>query len=214
MVEAADDICYTIIDFEDGIHLGWIEEEYALEYLINLVKEDMDTLKYSKLKHRTQRLAYLRSLAINSLIKDAVRVFTENETNILNGSFGNDLYNLTKYKTNFFNQAAYNKDSALLNAWTPENSNSSIPRLSLDDPNNNIRPSSYYVENGSYFKLNNAQLGYTFSAEKLSGIELRVYAQATNLFTLTDYSGMNPQIGLQNYSLFAPPFHLSQNLVI
>lgn len=117
-----------------------------------------------------------------------------------NGSFGNDLYNLTKYKTHFFNQAAYNKDSALLNAWTPENSNSSIPRLSLDDPNNNIRPSSYYVENGSYFKLNNAQLGYTFSAEKLSGIELRVYGQATNLFTITNYSGMNPQIGLQNYA--------------
>ena len=69
LVEAADDICYTIIDFEDGIHLGWIDEEYALEYLINLVKEDMDTLKYSKLKHRTQRLGYLRALAINSQSK-------------------------------------------------------------------------------------------------------------------------------------------------
>ena len=117
-----------------------------------------------------------------------------------NGSFGNDLYNLTKYKTHFFNQAAYNKNSALLNAWTPENPNSTIPRLSLDDPNNNIRPSSYYVENGSYFKLNNAQLGYTFNEDKFSGIKLRIYGQATNLFTITDYSGMNPQIGLQNYS--------------
>ncbi len=117
-----------------------------------------------------------------------------------NGSFGNELYNLTKYKTHFFNQAAYNKDTALLNAWTPENLGSSIARLSLDDPNNNIRPSSYYVENGSYFKLNNAQLGYTINSEKLSGMELRIYLQATNLFTITDYSGMNPQIGLQNYS--------------
>lgn len=117
-----------------------------------------------------------------------------------NGSFGNDIYNLTKYKTHFFNQAAYNKDTALLNAWTPENSGSSIARLSLDDPNNNIRPSSYYVENGSYFKLNNAQLGYTINSEILSGMELRIYGQATNLFTITKYSGMNPQIGLQNYS--------------
>jgi dGTPase len=98
LVEAADDICYTIIDFEDGIHLGWIDEEYALEYLINLVKEDMDTLKYSKLKHRTQRLGYLRALAINSLIKDAVRVFTENETDILNGSFGSTLLEKSEYK--------------------------------------------------------------------------------------------------------------------
>ena len=97
-MEAADDICYTIIDFEDGIHLGWIDEEYALEYLINLVKEDMDTLKYSKLKHRTQRLGYLRALAINSLIKDAVRVFTENETDILNGSFGSALLEKSEYK--------------------------------------------------------------------------------------------------------------------
>ncbi|RXG13292.1 SusC/RagA family TonB-linked outer membrane protein [Leeuwenhoekiella aestuarii] len=117
-----------------------------------------------------------------------------------NGSFGNDLYNLTKYKTQFFNQAAYNKDSAVLNAWTPENTGSSIPRLSLDDPNNNIRPSSYYVEDGSYFKLQNMQIGYTFEPEELLGVKLRVFGQATNLFTLTNYSGMNPQIGLQNYS--------------
>ncbi|MEH6659760.1 TonB-dependent receptor [Leeuwenhoekiella marinoflava] len=117
-----------------------------------------------------------------------------------NGSFGNDLYNLTKYKTQFFNQAAYNKDSAVLNAWTPENTGSSIPRLSLDDPNNNIRPSSYYVEDGSYFKLQNMQIGYTFEPEDLLDIKLRVFGQATNLFTLTNYSGMNPQIGLQNYS--------------
>tara|TARA_R110000751_G_scaffold87039_2_gene172797 strand:+ start:4206 stop:7355 length:3150 start_codon:yes stop_codon:yes gene_type:complete len=117
-----------------------------------------------------------------------------------NGSFGNDLYNLTKYKTLFFNQAAYNKDSAVLNAWSPENTDSSIPRLSLDDPNNNIRPSSYYVEDGSYFKLQNMQIGYTFEPQYLSGAKLRVFGQATNLFTLTNYSGMNPQIGLQNYS--------------
>ena len=97
LVEAADDICYTIIDFEDGIHLGWIEEEYALEYLINLVKEDVDTLKYSKLKHRTQRLAYLRALAINSLIKDAVKIFTENETDILKGNFGSALLEKSQY---------------------------------------------------------------------------------------------------------------------
>jgi len=98
LVEAADDICYTIIDFEDGIHLGWIEEEYALEYLINLVKEDMDTNKYSQLKHRTQRLAYLRALAINSLIKDAVHLFTENESDILKGTFSNALLEKSQYK--------------------------------------------------------------------------------------------------------------------
>ena len=98
LVEAADDICYTIIDFEDGIHLGWIEEEYALEYLINLVKNDIDTLKYSKLQNRKQRLSYLRSLSINSLIKDAVSIFQENETQILEGSFSDALMEKSQYK--------------------------------------------------------------------------------------------------------------------
>ena len=98
LVEAADDICYTIIDFEDGIHLGWIDEEYALEYLINLVKNDIDTLKYSKLQNRKQRLSYLRSLSINSLIRDAVSIFQENETQILEGSFSDALMEKSQYK--------------------------------------------------------------------------------------------------------------------
>ena len=117
-----------------------------------------------------------------------------------NGSFGNDTYNFTKYKNHFFNQAAYNKENVLLDAWSENNTDSSIPRLSLDDPNNNIRPSSYYVENGSYVRLTNTQLGYNVSPELLGGLKLRIYAQASNLFTITDYSGMNPQVGLQNYS--------------
>ena len=48
LVEAADDICYTIIDFEDGINLGLIEEEFALEYLIKLVKGNIQNEKYHK----------------------------------------------------------------------------------------------------------------------------------------------------------------------
>ena len=98
LVEAADDICYTIVDFEDGIHLGWIEEEYALEYLIKLVRDGIDTLKYSKLQNKKQRLSYLRSLAINSLIKDAVSIFQENETQILEGSFTDALMERSQYK--------------------------------------------------------------------------------------------------------------------
>ncbi len=117
-----------------------------------------------------------------------------------NGSLGGDIYNLTKYKTQFFNQAAYNKSVAILDAWSPTNTDTNIPRLSLDDPNNNIRPSSYYLESGSYIKLNNMQLGYNFPQDKVGGLNLRVYAQASNLFTITGYSGMTPEIGLQNYS--------------
>ena len=98
LVEAADDICYTIIDFEDGINLGLISEDYALEYLINLVRETIDTKKYNSLTNRSQRLSYLRALSINTLIQDAVRIFNENESKILNGTFIYALMEKSKYK--------------------------------------------------------------------------------------------------------------------
>lgn len=98
LVEAADDICYTIIDFEDGINLGWISEEYALEYLIKLVKNGIDTKKYNELITKEDRISYLRALAIGSLINDAVAVFMENEKAILAGEFPFALMDKSQYK--------------------------------------------------------------------------------------------------------------------
>lgn len=98
LVEAADDICYTIIDFEDGINLGWISEETALEYLINLVKDTINTDNYNSLTQTKDRLAYLRSLAIGTLISDVVRIFIENEDAILKGTFEDALLDHSKYK--------------------------------------------------------------------------------------------------------------------
>lgn len=87
LVEAADDICYTIIDFEDGINLGWIPEEHALEFLIKIVKDNINSAKYAQLQTKAERVSYLRALAIGSLINDMVRVFMENEELILRGQF-------------------------------------------------------------------------------------------------------------------------------
>ncbi len=98
LVEAADDICYTIIDFEDGINLGLVSEDFALEYLIKLVKDSIDTAKYKTLLNKENRISYLRALAIGSLINDAVKVFIENETLILNGKFPHSLMDKSKYK--------------------------------------------------------------------------------------------------------------------
>ncbi|MCK0161040.1 dGTP triphosphohydrolase [Allomuricauda sp. F6463D] len=98
LVEAADDICYTIIDFEDGINLGLIAEEYALEYLINLVKDNINTKKYNDMTTSSDRLSYLRALAISTLIRDAVDVFIKNEDKILNGEFDVSLLDKGKYK--------------------------------------------------------------------------------------------------------------------
>ena len=98
LVEAADDICYTIIDFEDGINLGLIDEEFALEYLIKLVKDNINTIKYNSLKKSSDRLAYLRSLAINTLVTEASSVFINNEEAILNGKFTTSLLDKSNYK--------------------------------------------------------------------------------------------------------------------
>ncbi len=97
LVEAADDICYTIIDFEDGINLGLIDESFALEYLINLVKNSINTNKYHALTNTESRLSYLRSLAINTLIQDAARIFIENEADILQGKFHSSLLDKSSY---------------------------------------------------------------------------------------------------------------------
>ncbi len=98
LVEAADDICYTIIDFEDGINLGLVSEDYALEYLIKLVKNSIDTKKYNLLPTKEDRISYLRALAIGNLINDAVNIFIENEAAILAGTFHHSLMEKSKYK--------------------------------------------------------------------------------------------------------------------
>ncbi|WP_296380178.1 TonB-dependent receptor [Winogradskyella sp.] len=117
------------------------------------------------------------------------------------GTQGNKIYNGVKmwlYRTD-----RNNMSSDLLNAWTPQNTGSNIPRNVFGDPNNNIRPSSYFLENGSYFRLKNIQIGYTLPeslASKLSMTNARVYVTANNLFTITDYSGFDP--GLANGGTF------------
>jgi len=103
LVEAADDICYTIIDFEDGINLGLVSEDFALEYLIKLVKDSIDSDKYNSLTTKEDRISYLRALAIGSLIHDAVDVFVENEEAILQGKYPYALTDKSKYKVQMNN---------------------------------------------------------------------------------------------------------------
>jgi len=98
LVEAADDICYTIIDFEDGINLGLIQEEFALEYLINIVRDKIKTENYYALNTTQDRVSYLRALAIGTLINEAVDIFMKHEDAILNGKFDCALLDKSKYE--------------------------------------------------------------------------------------------------------------------
>ena len=98
LVEAADDICYTIIDFEDGINLGLISEDVALEYLSGIISDKINTHKYSKLQTKEERIAYLRAVAIGALIQDATDIFLQNEDAILAGEFHQSLLYDSKYR--------------------------------------------------------------------------------------------------------------------
>lgn len=112
-----------------------------------------------------------------------------------------DVYNDFKKFTHFWSvaESASNKGAALLGAWTPDNPNSDIPAVSLTDDNWEARSSTYYIENGAYLKLRNAQLGYTFDQKILERVKLqslRVYIGGDNLGILyksKSFTGLDPE---------------------
>jgi TonB-linked SusC/RagA family outer membrane protein len=112
-----------------------------------------------------------------------------------------DVYNDFKKFTHFWSvaESSSNKGAALLDAWTPENINSEIPAVSLTDDNWEARSSTYYIENGAYLKLRNAQIGYTFNSNMLNRIHLRslrLYLGGDNLGILyksKSFTGLDPE---------------------
>ncbi|RYY57935.1 MAG: TonB-dependent receptor [Chitinophagaceae bacterium] len=83
------------------------------------------------------------------------------------------------------------------NRWTATNPSNRFARAVKNDPNGNTRPSSVYVEDGSYLRLKSLQIGYTIPGKVLNNAfsRLRVYVSGQNLITITGYSGLDPEIG-------------------
>jgi len=105
-------------------------------------------------------------------------------------------YNNSKFYTDFFQLWTGNHSTRLLDAWTPENMNSSIPALTAVNLNNEDRLSEYYIEDGSYLKIKNVAFGYTLPrniSEKFKFRNLRLYIQAQDLLTITKYKGADPE---------------------
>ena len=118
----------------------------------------------------------------------------------LQGVVGNKIYNATRQTLEDVTKGT-NFLASTLDYWTPENLNAAHPRLTWDDPNRNTRAESdRYLENGSYLRLRNLQLGYTFPQQWFRGYieKVRVYANAENLFTITGYSGYTPDVNADN----------------
>nr|WP_129729782.1 TonB-dependent receptor [Parabacteroides goldsteinii] len=118
----------------------------------------------------------------------------------LQGVVGNKIYNATRQTLEDVTKGT-NFLASTLDYWTPENLNAAHPRLTWDDPNRNTRAESdRYLENGSYLRLRNLQVGYTFPQQWFRGYiqKVRVYANAENLFTITGYSGYTPDVNADN----------------
>jgi TonB-linked SusC/RagA family outer membrane protein len=119
----------------------------------------------------------------------------------LQGVQGTAIINQVKYNSDFWSvsETGSNKGSRLLNAWTPQNPNSTIPALTATDNNFESRFSTYYIEKGSYLKLRNVQIGYSLPASVLSRMKmqrLRVYIGGDNVLLLLkskSFTGLDPE---------------------
>jgi TonB-linked SusC/RagA family outer membrane protein len=114
------------------------------------------------------------------------------------GTFGNKIWENQKEWYVFREFSANVKKELLTDSWTPTNLDAKYPRLDFNDIYSS-QPSSYYVEDGSYTRLRNVQIGYTLpsGARYLPGA--RVYLQGDNLFTMTDYDGLDPSLPKANF---------------
>lgn len=117
-----------------------------------------------------------------------------------NGSAGNDIYNFTKLELEKGLSGSGNSYADAVNRWTPTNQDTDVPMASYNLPA--IKSSTRYVEDGSYVRLRNIALGYTFDFKEESNLDLRLFASAQNLFTITNYSGFDPEVSNHASSIF------------
>lgn len=125
----------------------------------------------------------------------------------LQGVYGNDIFNANRiYQEGM--AVAQNQTTATLERWTGEGTSNTMPRAVFNDPNKNTRVSDRFIEDGSYLKIKNLTLGYTFRQKWLEKAKLssaRVYFSAQNLLTITNYSGFDPEVPVNGIDLNVYP---------
>ncbi|WP_439581941.1 SusC/RagA family TonB-linked outer membrane protein [Dyadobacter bucti] len=118
------------------------------------------------------------------------------------GVQGNDIFNHVRYWTDFEVFQGNRTKRMLYESWRPDNPNAKLPILDANDAQSG-EPSTYFVEDRSYLRFKNIQLGYTLPKSILSKIgtdHLKIYVQAQNLFTFTKYTGLDPEVNLRNFN--------------
>ncbi len=124
-------------------------------------------------------------------------------TAFFQGTYGNDIFSAAKYQ--YYFNPENNKLVDALNSWTPSNKETSLPIAKTDNFNGgNSLPSSFYIEDGSYLRCKNLQIGYTFNKNLLRKVgfieSARLFAGVQNLFTITSYPLYDPEVS--NNTLF------------
>jgi TonB-linked SusC/RagA family outer membrane protein len=120
----------------------------------------------------------------------------------LQGVQGNKIWNKTRERTEAMIDNLH-QSATVLDRWTIHNTDTDMPRAVLGDPAQNNRKSDRWVEDGSYMRIKDIVLGYTFSSDLMSSIKMnqaRIYLSAQNLFTFTDYSGYDPEVRAVDFS--------------
>jgi TonB-linked SusC/RagA family outer membrane protein len=112
------------------------------------------------------------------------------------GIQGNDVYFLYGGFAYEVQARGFNSYREILNRWTPDNTDTDIPKVSIDDKNGNRRISTRWLEDGSYFRIRNITLGYNFKDLIKTGFikDLRLYFTVQNALTITKYPGLDPEI--------------------
>ncbi|MCK0115281.1 SusC/RagA family TonB-linked outer membrane protein [Gelidibacter sp. F63206] len=113
------------------------------------------------------------------------------------GVYGNDIFNANRLYTENMSVTT-NQSTEVLNRWNGSGTSNSVPRAVFGDPNNNNRQSTRYIEDGSYLRLKNVNLAYTLPLEKFKNTpfsSIKLYVSGQNLFTITNYSGFDPEVG-------------------
>ncbi|MEM8892084.1 MAG: TonB-dependent receptor, partial [Bacteroidota bacterium] len=114
----------------------------------------------------------------------------------LQGVGGNKIFKAYAYWTQGMTRV-FNGETILTDRWTPTNTNTEVPRAVSGDPNRNARASDRFIDDGDYLRIKTFTIGYTVPLSENSALKnLRIYASAQNLLTITEYEGYDPEVSV------------------
>jgi hypothetical protein len=153
--------------------------------------DTINTLDRTYLGNPNPKFTYGFNLRLNFKAFDLEALFY--------GVNGGDVLNFTRWFTDFYPSfAGIGKSTRVLNSWSPTNTNTDIPRFeNVSNFSTNAQLNSYYVENASYLRMRTLKIGYNLPASLINRARierLRFFVQATNLFTITKYTGTDPEV--------------------